>query len=190
MTAFITEVDEKNLLYRLASGDEEAFESIYNHYWKCLFTLAAQKLNNLAEAEEVVQDIFLDIWKRRENLNINCLSSFLAVSVKYKVINILASRSQRRRYINASQAMPSADESTEETIRFNELKRLLGSETARLPDRCRLVFRLSKEHGVPQKRIAVLLGISERTVESHIAKALKSLRANLGHIISLLFFFN
>ena len=187
MTAFITEVDEKNLLYRLASGDEEAFESIYNHYWKSLFTLAAQKLNNLPEAEEVVQDIFLNIWKRRENLNINCLSSYLAVSVKYKVINILASRSQHQKYINSS--LESVDESTEETIRFNELKRLLGYETASLPDRCRLVFRMSREEGVPQKQIAVLLGISEKTVESHLAKALKSLRANLSHIISLLFFF-
>ena len=80
-------LDDKELIVLLQKNDRNAFTEIYNRYWKKLFSVAANKIKDLPEAEEIVQDIFVSIWNRRDNLTvIDTLSSYLAVSVKYRVI--------------------------------------------------------------------------------------------------------
>ena len=188
MDSFIHLTNEKEVLTRLHNGDKEAFTELYNLYWKKLFSLAAQKLQNLYEAEELVQDIFLDLWKRREELAVeHSLSSYLAASVKYKVINLLAKRNLQSRYENYAHSLRViSDLSTEQNLRFEELKEQLLKETAKLPEKCRLVFHLSREEGFSQKQIANKLSISEKTVEAHLSRALRSLRTGLSGLITLL----
>jgi RNA polymerase sigma-70 factor (ECF subfamily) len=180
--------DEKELLTLLQQSDAAAFTHIYNLYWKSCFFAAANKLQNLSEAEEVVQDIFLDLWKRREELHISsCLSSYLAVSVKYKVINVLARRNLQSRYLKQRSIDNNpSDLSTEQHIRMAELQQLLEKETAKLPEKCRLVFEMSRQEGFSQRQIAKKLNISEKTVESHISRALRSLRTGLSHLMTIL----
>jgi RNA polymerase sigma-70 factor (family 1) len=182
--------EEKELLYKLQSGNVTAFTTIYNQHWKKMFYLAGSKLQNLSEAEELVQDIFLDLWRRREELKITgCLSSYLSACVKYKVINVLAKRNQQERYSLYSSRLPGllADNTTEERLRLEELQRELMNETEKLPAKCKMVFRLSREHGYTQKQIASHMGISEKTVESHLSKALRTLRIGLSQFISFIF---
>ena len=147
MNSFSHETNEKELLTLLRDGDEDAFTEIYNLYWKRCFFIAAQKLQNLSEAEGLVQDIFLDLWKRREELNITtCLFTYLAVSVKYKVINLLARRNLAAKYVQHAAVTGSvSDLSTEQGLGLQELKHLLMKETSRLPEKCRMVFQMSRE---------------------------------------------
>ena len=182
-------INEKELLNRLQNNDVAAFTQIYNIFWKQLFYKAAQKLNNFYEAEEVVQDIFLDLWKRRSDLAISTeLSTYLAVCVKYKVINLLAKRQQQFRYQHyVKNFLQISDLSTENAIRLEELKRQLLKDTTRLPEKCRMVFQLSREQGYSQKQIAIKLNIAEKTVEAHLSKALRSLRAGLTHFLAIVF---
>lgn len=190
MTALRDTFNEKELMYRLQTGDEKAFAAIYNHYWKQMFYVAAQKLQNLAEAEEIVQDIFMELWRRKEEVHITtCLSSYLAVCVKYKVINVLAKRNRLLRLQqHNSKQVSLADHSTEQTLQLEELKKQLLKCTSTLPEKCRLVFQLSREEGFSHKQIAASLGISEKTVESHLTKALRTLKTSLSHILSILLF--
>ena len=187
MDTFSRLPDERAVLHRLKQSDEAAFAQIYNGYWKPLFYLAATRLKSLSDAEEVVQDIFLDIWNRREELAIASLSSYLAVSVKYRVINLLAKKARQQRQEQAlAKEVSLLDSSAEASINLSSLQRELEKQTARLPEKCRLVFRLSREEGYSHKEIAAQLRISEKTVESHLTKALRQLRAGLQHI--MLFF--
>ncbi|MBB1286769.1 RNA polymerase sigma-70 factor [Flavisolibacter sp. BT320] len=187
MDTFSPLPDERAVLHRLKQSDEAAFAQLYNGYWKPLFYLAATRLKSLTDAEEVVQDIFLDIWNRREELVIACLSSYLAVAVKYKVITLLAKKARlQRQQQSLAKAVPLFDSSAEASSNLSSLQRELEKQTARLPEKCRLVFRLSREKGYSHKEIAAQLRISEKTVESHLTKALRQLRATLQH--NMLFF--
>ena len=189
MDSFTHDIEEKDLLTRLHNSDETAFTQIYNHYWKKLFFIAAQKLNNFSEAEEIVQDIFLDVWKRREEICITTgLSAYLSVSVKYKVINVLAKRNLQLRYQQHNSSVQGfSDISTQHHLSLEELREQLSKETAKLPEKCRLVFQMSREQGFSQKAIAEKLSISEKTVEAHLSKALRTLRMNLSQFLTALF---
>lgn len=172
------------LLDLIRSGDRIAFSEIYNRYWKKIFTVAANKVGQPEEAEEIVQDIFISLWNRREEIIITTsLNAYLAVSVKYRVIKILAKRNLYHKYAVHSQSVLSGTtNSTEDWLEFQELKSRLQILVANLPEKCRLIYKASREKGFSQKQIAEEFGISEKTVEAHIGKALKMLRTGLGQI--------
>ncbi len=163
-------------------GDHRAFTEIYNRYWEKLFSVAGHKLNDFSLAEELVQDIFLDLWNRRNTIVVNGeLGAYLAVAVKYKVIDARMKRNLAADYQrSARQNLSLADHSTEELLSFEELKDRLALFVARLPEKCQLVYKLSKQGGYSQKEIGRWLQISEKTVESHLSRAVKYLRTNLS----------
>ncbi|MFA6944441.1 MAG: sigma-70 family RNA polymerase sigma factor, partial [Pedobacter sp.] len=147
-------------------------------------TVASNKTGCLEEAEEIVQDIFISLWDRREEIIITTsLNAYLAVSVKYRVIKLLAKRNQYNKYaVHSLTILPLSTNSTEDWFEFEELKSRLEILVSNLPEKCRLVYKASREEGFSQKQIAEEFGISEKTVEAHIGKALKSLRTGLGQI--------
>ncbi len=176
------------LVTLLSLSDEEAFTEIYNRYWRKLFTLAANRIKNLEEAEEIIQDIFTSLWNRRAKLNLNSeLASYLAVSVKYRVIKVMDRYYKMQSYVDAMLTQELVDDSTQQFLALDELQQELAKYIKRLPDRCKLVFQLSREEGYSQKQIAQELGISEKTVEAHLGKAFKTLRSKLaGFMMTLL----
>jgi len=186
MTAYSSYTDA-DLLAFLRMGDKEAFTELYNRYWTLLFQVAANKTGSLAEAEEIVQDLFLDIWRRREQLEITSgVRTYLAVALKYRVINLLAQRNKRHRYEQyVSKKLSIADSSTEQWLGFHELDERIARLVADLPDKCRLVYQLKKEKGYSQRDIALHLRISEKAVEAHVTRALKLLRTGIRALFFL-----
>jgi RNA polymerase sigma-70 factor (ECF subfamily) len=171
----------------LQDGDHTAFTEIYNRYWKKLFLVAAHKVKDLEEAEEIVQHIFVSLWNRRESLKItSSLSAYLSVSVKYRVIKALDKQYHQQKYTDSLGMKGISDDSTQEWLDFLELKDQLEKLVCALPEKCRLVYRMSKERGLSQKKIAEELEISEKTVEAHLGKAMKSLRAGLNQFMMTL----
>lgn len=179
---------DQELLHLMQSDNNAAFTEIYNRYWDKLFTIAGHKLQNLAEAEEVVQDVYLELWNRRRQLNITAsLPAYLCTAVKFKVINILARRHRQLQYRqHAVRSAAVGDHSTEQRLSFGELQSRLASLVNELPDKCRLVFRLSREEGLSHKEIAATIGIAEKTVEAHLSRALRTLRTQLRSLSSFL----
>ena len=178
---------ESELLRKMAQGDELAFTEIYHQYWKLLFSVAANKLDNLAEAEEVVQDVFADLWKRRAEIDIRqSLKSYLAAAVKFQVYSLLYKRHRQRHHEKILQQNSSSTSHVEEQYDLKTLQEQLKQTTAQLPERCRLVYELSREAGLSNKEIAQSLDISEKTVENQMTKALKVLRTSLKSFFSFL----
>lgn len=180
-------LSDHELVALLKQSDRAAFTQIYNRYWKRMLAVASHKLHSIEDAEEVVQDIFLMLWNRRLELEIKSeLAGYLAVSVKYRVIKLLDKCYNQHQYINTVIHRSSADNSTQEWLEFQELSEQLQHALVKLPEKCQLVYRLSRESNLSQKEIAAELNISEKTVEAHIGKAIKVLRAKLNYFICTL----
>ena len=163
--------------------DRAAFSELYNRYWEKLFLLAANALNSPEEAEECVQDIFCSLWNRRHTLQLKyTLYTYLAVAVKYRVINILDS-AYRKRYRTTDAELAEMEvyaPSGEALLLEKELFAQLENAVAMLPEKCRLVFKMSREESKTHKQIAEELNISEKTVNNHLTRAIKVLGGHLG----------
>jgi len=176
-------VDEyQDWVNSLQKGDDKAFEKIYNKFWECLYATAYNRIKSKVETEGILQEIFSDLWKRRECLNIKTsLASYLHSALKYKILNFIYSQKFRKTYSqDHSLYIQKADDSTQEILSFDELYESLQIGLEKLPEKCRLVFKMSREEQKSSKEIALELNISHRTVQTHIHNAIKTLRVELN----------
>jgi len=179
MPLYSSHTDEQ-LLQLLKEGDQAAFTEIYRRFWKLLFSVAANKLHDPEDAKELVQDVFVSLWKRHEELTIDhSIKAYLAGAVKFRVYTRLSLKEKRRRQESSIPAPSSSTPYIEDQINLKDLMAKLDIATAQLPERCRLVYQLSRDEGLSRKEIAKQLNISEKTVENQVTRALHHLRAAL-----------
>ena len=182
MTDFSLHTDQE-LVDLLRGGSPAAFTEIYNRYWDKLLSVAVNRLLIEMEAEECVQDVFISMWQRRTSLVLKySLSTYLWVAVKYQVINRLSSRNAKRNLKTTVLKDEHTVAAADEVLLERELKALIEQSVQELPEKCAMVFRLSREEGKSNKEIARALDISEKTVEGHITRAIKHIRTNLDAV--------
>lgn len=173
---------DEGLLKLLKQQQLGAFEEIYLRYWKKLYSAAYKRVQSREVAEELVQDIFTSLWMKRDVLSVETLSAYLFSAVKYKVINYLEKEMSRRTYAEVQLgSVVSAVNSTEEEVLLNELNRALEEEIQKLPPKRQQIFKMSRQDHLSIKQVASTLGISEKTAENQLGKALKVLKVNLKH---------
>jgi RNA polymerase sigma-70 factor (family 1) len=189
MTDF-TKLSDDDLIGRLKSDELGAFKELYTRYWKALFSEAYKRLKNRELSEEVVQDLFANLWAKRHDLQINtAVGGYLFVSVSYYVIDHYRKEIIRAKYRKDFKTSHNeADYSTENMIMLKDLTGTVESQISQLPDKCRSVYELSRNQHKTNKEIAQHLGISEKTVENHLTKALRRLRFGLSHYLSIFIF--
>lgn len=188
----LSEYSEDKLAGLLKNGSEAAFSQIYSRYWDKMYVVARKRLDDAIEAEEIVQDVFCNLWRRRAGFELHKgFNNYFAVAVKFEVINRLQKRSRTQRFEKDwSNEVTEVDQSTQDQLSFNELQQLLELTVKSLPEKCQLVFRLKHEAGYSQKQIAETMDISEKTVEAHLSKARKTIKNNLGPAGMLLLLIN
>lgn len=171
----------------LTVDDEAAFNELYQRYWERLYVVARQRTDDAYEAEEIVQDIFCNLWRKRSTFELmKGFQYYFSVAVKFEVINRMAKKSRESRVKKEILVWSSpVDESTSDLLDFNELQNQLALTIRVLPEKCMLVFKLKHEHGYSQKQIAQELNIAEKTVEAHLAKARKTIRAKFGYLAQM-----
>lgn len=175
-------LSDQELLLLLKQDDELALSALYMRYWDKLLVVAANHLENPEEAEEVLQDIFFSLWQRRANLELKySLATYLAVAVKYRIINVMDKQYRlRSKTEKISNSMPdSFAPSAESALLEKELLEQIAASVKRLPEKCRIVFTLSRMEGKTHKEIANELNISEKTVTNHLTKAIKDIRNDM-----------
>jgi RNA polymerase sigma-70 factor (ECF subfamily) len=168
--------DNKLLVSLLSKNDEPAFAEIYNRYWQKLFAIAYNRLKEFQEAEDVVHDVFASLWANRNKSEIESLENYLATSAKYMVLAKLKKKERKRIYNNSHHPTPVIDFPVETSLHYKRILELVHSEIEKLPEKCRLIFRYSRNDGKPVQQIAKELSLSPKTVENQINKALKQLK--------------
>lgn len=182
------DASDHELLELLATDDRLAFTELYNRYWDKAFAVAMHRVADEDIAVELVQDIFVSLWQRRSSLQIkNGVATYLSAAIKYKVINHLASQYRQEQHLtNIAHLAPQAIDSTNDWMDAKELGQLLEEAIGQLPPKCKMVFLMSREENKTYAEIADELGISEKTVEAHLSKALGTLRQSLKISLPLL----
>jgi len=181
----LTDIELSNLL---ATEGESVFRVIYERYWDKIYVMASHRLNDKTEAEEVVQDIFCNLWRKRQTLVLTRgFSNYFAVAVKFEVINRLAKKDRATAYEKElARALSQADETLLRQLDYNELQHQFQLTVNALPEKCRIIFKLQHENGYSLQEIADELNISTKTVESHLTRARKTLRGAFGNFLGLM----
>jgi RNA polymerase sigma-70 factor (ECF subfamily) len=177
---------DAELLAALRAGDAGSFAEIYARYCYPLFTLAYQKLKSRETAEELVQDLFENLWQRRASHDIQQLKQYLFSALRYRIINYVKAQQVRAGYelycrLNTSEA----DTATEDALATNELRAALLAGLRKLPTKTREIFQLSRLEQYSVAEISGRVNLSEKTVEYHITKSLKLLRGYLREFLVL-----
>lgn len=172
-----------NLLYRLSQSDERAFDTFMAQWSQKLYHYAMTMLNSHENVEEVVSDVFLQVWKsRKELIKIKFMEQWLRRITYCRVMSKLRSDAGRPKFVSIddleSFTIPSI-ETTDETILSHEQQEAVTEALEELPPRCKHVFFLAKIERMPYKQISAVLDISLSTVNYHVAFAMEHLRKRL-----------
>lgn len=171
---------DKELLNALRAGDKGAYAEIFRRYSPRLFALAYRKLKSREIAEDLVQELFEKLWLKRAENHAQLLEQYLFSAIKYRILNHIRACAVREGYAAYCQLSQSqAVAVTEETIAFDDVKAALLKGMQKLPEKSREIFRLSRLEQFTVPEIAVQTNLSAKTVESHLTKSLKVLRAYL-----------
>lgn len=175
-------LSDSELLILLLDSDHAAYEEIYNRYWILLYRHARKALQNAEAARDVVQDVFVMLWAKREELKINTsVPAFLYTVVRNKVLDIYKRNKVADNHLDSlKQFIDHGTNVTDHRVRERELTVIIEHEISLLPDRMREVFELKRKSNLSYKEIALQMGISELTVKTQMTKAIKVLRAKLG----------
>ena len=171
----------------LKQYDDEAFEQLFKAHYKALHAYANMILKDLAHAEELVQNLFLRLWEKRELLNVQTsVKAYLYKCIYNDSLNYLKHEKVKEKYQDfAQRSMDNLSESAAAQIEMNELLQQLNIALNELPEQCRTIFQLSRFEELKYREIAEQLGISIKTVESQMGKALRILRFKLVDFLVL-----
>ena len=182
---------EKQVLTSLSEGSESAIEMLFKTYYGPLCQYAYSFLRDQDEAEEVVQNAFVNIWDRREELAIQTsVKSYLYRMVRNACLNVIKHQRVRMEHESHEKALGEpVHEGTGQELIASELERRIAHAMKTLPEQCRLVFQLSRFEELKYAEIADQLNISVKTVENHMGKALRLMREQLKDYLPVLLVF-
>ena len=190
MIRMYNKLSDVELTALLKEGDHAAFTEIYERYWEELLRSAHRILKDREACMDVLQEVFVWFWTHREDLVLNSVKAYLLTAVKYQVANFIRSAKVREAYVQRTEMLVVGESYEDDILEVKELKAMIAGITADLPEKCREVFRLSRDEHLSNKEIASKLGISEKTVEMQITIALKRLRTQIkSHSAFHIFFF-
>ena len=175
----------------IKENNELAFAVIYDRYWEVLYSIAYRKTGSQQETEDLLHEVFMDIWKNRKRLTVKkSFAAYIATALKYKIFRLIDARAVRRKHAGSVGLKSQlAETTTENQLSFDELYDLIEQSIEKLPYKCRSVFRLSREKNQTVKEIAAHLNISPNTAQNHINNALKNLRVDLQDYLTVVFVF-
>ncbi len=175
------ECSDNDVIRKISKGDIQLFEVLFKKYYKMLCEFGMKYLKDIDDVEEVVQDVFYQIWKNRHQLKINTsIKSYLFTAVKnnclqkirVQKLDIKYEKYYKTHYVNES--ISPADE-----MNAKELNAVINKALNTLPEKSRIIFKMSRYDGLKYHEIAKKLSISIKTVEANMGKALKHFRSYL-----------
>lgn len=173
--------NDDELLLLLKQDSVDAYNEIFNRYWKKLYAIAYNRLRSKTASEDVVQDVLVSLWARRSAVEINNLSYYLGAATRYAIFRQINKSMEKQQ--SPVEDLQVADLKSEseifESMDYALLKGYIEQEVSKLPEKCQIVFNYSRNDQLSNKEIAHKLNVSEKTIEAHITRAIKHLKVAL-----------
>ncbi len=173
---------DSDIIRRIRQGDKQEFEKLFRSSYVSLVRYAKTFVKDHDTSEEIVQDLFFRLWNERQKLKIkSSLTGYLFRSVHNRALHHLEHQKVVSRHAGEMAAATELTaEPVTEAIYYNELQSKVAGVIERLPERCRLIFRMSRFEGLKYNEIADKLAVSLKTVEGDMGKALREFRKALA----------
>jgi len=172
---------DSQIVQRIRDDNKNAFRSLYDRYSKRLYYFSLRYLCDQDEAEELVQSVFINIWEHRKSLDERMsVKNYIYRSAVNYIYNYLKKKAIRIRFVEMEmQKGKIHSDQTYDEVFFHDLERSINAIVETLPVQQKNIFQLSRYEGLSHEEIAKKLNLSVRTVENHIFRALKIIKANL-----------
>jgi RNA polymerase sigma-70 factor (family 1) len=185
---------DDDLFAAVKSGDRKAFNRLYDRYWEVIYKKSFSYLHDTEACMGIVNDIFVNIWEKRDVLNIITFKSYLTSAARYRVYNaIKANTASRVMYVEDYKKLDDLSvvyNKAENNFEVNELSSDIDKLLDELPARCKEIFLLSRISQLSNAEIADRLSISKRAVENQISLAVKYLKPHLKRYLMVTFVTN
>ncbi|WP_205503782.1 RNA polymerase sigma factor [Rufibacter psychrotolerans] len=183
----LAQIDEQTLLQQIRRGDDEAFDELYNRYWKKLYAAAIKKVGCKEDAMDLVQDLFVEFWNKRDKVLItSSLSTYLISSLYYKAFHHFRSKGVQDKHIRIFQEFtqqstqqeyaPGSVSQHEFEVEFEQLQVIINQAIQEMPEKMRNVFQMMRSGERSVAEVAVALNISPQTVKNQTGTAMQRLR--------------
>ncbi len=177
----VSDPKDRELLARLRGGDHAAFDAIFRQWYEPVVRSANRVLRDQGVAEELSQDVFLELWRRREALAPDSsVAGYLMQAVRNRALNHLRHLAVQKKSAVYVEALSEPAEHADAHVHTSDLQVALTEAIAGLPPRTREVFVMSRERGLRYSEIAEQLGVSVKAVEANMSRALRMLRERLA----------
>lgn len=178
---------DKEVIEQFRSGNVEAFESVFHAYYKPLVNYAKTILRDTDDAEDIVQQVFIAVWEKRATTEIHTsLRALLYKSVHNACLNRLKQQQVRSGYAKEVIQLHREQGVTEDRVQQKELQQKIEDALDQLPEQCAKIFKMSRFEQLKYQEIADKLGLSVKTVENQMGKALKIMREQLKDYLPFL----
>lgn len=176
---------DQELLALLKTKNELAYKEIYDRFWSILYRHARRMLTDEEEAEDVVQEVFLTLWNKANNIELRTsLANYLYTVVRNKIFDHFDHAKVKARYMaSLEKFIEQGNYETDYLVREKQLFSLIQQEIECLPEKMREIFKLSRNSNLSYQEIAAQLNVTENVVRNQISRALKVLRTKFGMLV-------
>lgn len=175
------DTQDQVLLEQMQQGDKQALRVLFDRYYPYIISVVVANTGNRELAKDVGQEVFLELWRKREKLNVQgALKPYLRRAGINRMLNRI--KSERLSYMETEEIPDTSRpvHTPQEFLEANDLQKIVQATIDRMPEKCRLIFQLCRMEGLSHKEIAQQLNISTKTIENQMTKALKMLKASLA----------
>ncbi len=182
-------LDDRELLAQLSIGNRRAFDSLYDKYWRQVFNHAYKRLGNESDAQDIAQDVFVQLWSRGSQTVIENLPAYLYIAVRNGVFKYLEKEKKYDSLSDAALEIENLHHRADSNVLYSEFIRSFNKLVDNLPTQQRIIFKMRFEEGFTTDEIATELQLSVKTVRNHLGRALASLKEVLISLSIIIFLF-
>ena len=173
------------LLQQVEQGKKKAFNVLFEKYWERAYSDAYKRLKKHDDAKDIVQEIFTYIWINRETLRIENFPAYLHIAIRNRVIKFIAKQKLIHPFFNILDNIPEKNSQADAQLLWKEFFKSYEALLESLPAKRQIIFRLRFQEDLPTKIISMQLGITRKTVQNQLGKAIETLKVSLLRILTI-----